>query len=94
MTLNDGTTFQRADQDMIWQNMFTIGRPVQYDQQFQVNYKLPLKFFPYLNWMNVEAGFTSNYNWVATSTAYRNFEVDGRPAVSYTHLTLPTTPYV
>ncbi|MGV0946963.1 cell surface protein SprA [Empedobacter falsenii] len=79
MTLNDGTTFQRADQDMIWQNMFTIGRPVQYDQQFQVNYKLPLKFFPYLNWMNVEAGFTSNYNWVATSTAYRNFEVDGRP---------------
>lgn len=79
MTLNDGTTFQRADQDVIWQNMFTIGRPVQYDQQFQVNYKLPLKFFPYLNWMNVEAGFTSNYNWVATSTAYRNFEVDGRP---------------
>lgn len=79
MTLNDGTTFQRADQDMIWQNMFTIGRPVQYDQQFQVNYKLPLKFFPYLNWMNIETGFTSNYNWMATSTAYRNFEVEGRP---------------
>ncbi|WP_413532825.1 cell surface protein SprA [Empedobacter brevis] len=79
MTLNDGTNFQRADQDMIWQNMFTIGRPVQYDQQFQVNYKLPLKFFPYLNWMNVEVGYTANYNWVATSTAYRNFEVDGRP---------------
>ncbi|MFV0219001.1 cell surface protein SprA [Empedobacter falsenii] len=76
MTLNDGTTFQRADQDMIWQNMFTIGRPVQYDQQFQVNYKLPLKFFPYLNWMNVEARFTSNYNWIATSTAYRNFETE------------------
>ena len=76
MTLNDGTTFQRADQDMIWQNMFTIGRPVQYDQQFQVNYKLPLKFFPYLNWMNVETGFTSNYNWMATSTAYRNFETE------------------
>ncbi len=76
MTLNDGTTFQQADQSLIWQNMFTIGRPVQYDQQFQVNYKLPLKFFPYLNWMNIEAGFTSNYNWIATATAYRNFETE------------------
>ncbi|GEM50932.1 cell surface protein SprA [Empedobacter brevis NBRC 14943 = ATCC 43319] len=76
MTLNDGTTFQQADQSLIWQNMFTIGRPVQYDQQFQLNYKLPLKFFPYLNWMNIEAGFTSNYNWIATATAYRNFETE------------------
>ncbi|WP_276683032.1 cell surface protein SprA [Empedobacter brevis] len=76
ITLNDGTTFQQADQSLIWQNMFTIGRPVQYDQQFQLNYKLPLKFFPYLNWMNIEAGFTSNYNWIATATAYRNFETE------------------
>lgn len=76
MTLNDGTTFQQADQSLIWQNMFTIGRPVQYDQQFQLNYKLPLKFFPYLNWMNIEAGFTSNYNWIATAKAYRNFETE------------------
>ncbi|WP_314243342.1 cell surface protein SprA [Empedobacter tilapiae] len=76
MTLNDGTTFQQANQNLIWQNMFTIGRPVQYDQQFQANYKLPLKFFPYLSWMNIEAGFTSNYNWIATATAYRNFETE------------------
>ena len=76
MTLNDGTTFQKADQSLIWQNLFTIGRPVQYDQQFQVNYKLPFKFFPYLSFMNVELGFTSNYNWMATPTAYRRFETD------------------
>jgi len=76
MTLNDGSNFQRADQKLIWQNMFTIGRPIQYDQQFQVNYKLPLKFFPYLNWINMEIGFTSNYNWIATSTASRTFQTD------------------
>ncbi|SFM86274.1 cell surface protein SprA [Algoriella xinjiangensis] len=76
MTLNDGTTFQQADQNLIWQNLFTIGRPVQYDQQFQINYKLPLKFFPYLNWINLEVGFTSNYNWMASSTALRNIETE------------------
>ncbi|WP_313373699.1 cell surface protein SprA [Chishuiella sp.] len=76
ITLNDGTNFQKADQKLIWQNMFTIGRPIQYDQQFQVNYKLPLRYFPYLNWINMEFGFTSNYNWIATSTASRTFETD------------------
>jgi len=73
MTLNDGASFQQADQKLIWQDIFTIGRPVQYDQQFQANYKLPLKFLPYVSWMNVELGFTSNYNWMATPTAYRSF---------------------
>ena len=76
MTLNDGSNFQKPDQDLIWQNLFTIGRPVQYDQQFQANYKLPFKFFPYLSFMNLELGFTSNYNWMATATAYRRFETE------------------
>ncbi|WP_333662879.1 cell surface protein SprA [Chishuiella changwenlii] len=80
MTLNDGSSFQRPDQSLIWQNMFTIGRPVQYDQQFQANYKLPLRFFPYLNWINLEVGFTSNYNWMASSTAMRNFETEALDA--------------
>ncbi len=72
-TLNDGTAFYRLDQDLIWQNMFSVGRPINYDQQLQVNYKLPFRFLPYMNWVNMEFGFTSNYNWQANSRAYTNF---------------------
>ena len=73
-TLNDGDMFYKADQSLIWQNIFKVGRPVNYDQRLQVNYKLPLKFFPYLNWMNMEVAYGANYNWQANSLATRTYK--------------------
>ena len=73
-TLNDGDMFYKADQSLIWQNLFKVGRPVNYDQKLQVNYKLPFKFLPYLNWINLETGFSSNYNWQANSLATRTYK--------------------
>ena len=85
-TLNDGAMFYKADQDLIWQNLFEIGRPVNYDQRVQANYKLPLKFFPYLNWMNMEVGYSANYNWQANSLATRTYqEQDENGNVIKTH---------
>ena len=73
-TLNDGTAFYKLDQNLIWQNMFSVGRPVNYDQQLQLNYKLPFRFLPYANWVNMEFGFTSSYNWRAYSRGLSQFE--------------------
>ncbi|WP_322971121.1 cell surface protein SprA [Faecalibacter sp. LW9] len=85
-TLNDGDMFYKADQSLIWQNMFKVGRPVNYDQKLQVNYKLPLKFFPYLNWMNMEVAYSANYNWQANSLATRVYkEYDDIGNVVKTH---------
>lgn len=70
-TLNDGNAFYKLSQDLIWENLLSVGRPISYDQQFQLNYKLPLRFLPYMNWVNMEFGFTSNYNWQAYSRIYQ-----------------------
>lgn len=71
-TLNDGSRFEYADKALIWNNLFEIGRPVNYDHQIQLNWKTPLHLFPYMNWTNLELGYTSNYNWQARSTVFRN----------------------
>lgn len=71
-TLNDGAAFEYADKALIWNNLFKIGRPVNYDHQIQLNWKTPIHLFPYMSWANIELGVTNNYNWQARSTVYRN----------------------
>lgn len=71
-TLNDGTGFERADKQLIWNNLFAIGRPVNYDQQIQLNWKTPIHYFPYMSFANLEIGVNTNYNWLARSTVFLN----------------------
>src|SRR5690606_12675767 len=76
-TLNDGADYEYADKGLIWNNLFEIGRPVNYDHQIQLNWKTPVHLFPYMSWANLELGFTSNYNWQARSTVFRNTPTAG-----------------
>lgn len=71
-TLNDGTNFEYASKSLIWNKMFAVGRPVNYDQQVQLNWKTPIHLFPYMNWTSLEVGVSSNYNWQARSTVFLN----------------------
>lgn len=71
-TLNDGADFEYASKGLIWNNLFAIGRPVNYDQQVQLNWKAPLSLFPYMKFANLEFGINTNYNWQARSTVFRN----------------------
>ena len=71
-TLNDGSAFEYADKSLIWNNLFKVGRPVNYDHQIQLNWKTPLHLFPYMNWTSLEIGVTNNYNWQARSTVFLN----------------------
>lgn len=71
-TLNDGSAFEYADKNLVWNNLFRVGRPVNYDQQVQLNWKTPIHLLPYMNWTSLELGFTSNYNWQARSNVFRN----------------------
>lgn len=71
-TLNDGASFEYADKALIWNNLFKIGRPVNYDHQIQLNWKTPIYMFPYMSWANLELGVSNNYNWQARSTVFLN----------------------
>src|SRR5690606_35538666 len=41
-TLNDGAAFEYADKGLIWNDLFKVGRPVNYDHQIQLNWKTPI----------------------------------------------------
>ncbi|MET3732294.1 cell surface protein SprA [Moheibacter stercoris] len=71
-TLNDGAAFEYADKALIWNDLFRVGRPVNYDHQIQLNWKTPLHLFPYMNWTNLEVGVSNNYNWQARSSVFLN----------------------
>lgn len=71
-TLNDGSAFERADKQLVWNNFFKVGRPVNYDHQIQINWKTPLHLFPYMGWTSLELGVTNDYNWQARSSVFHN----------------------
>ena len=73
-TLSD-IPYNQPDNNMIWKDLFAIGRPVNYNQQLQVNWKTPLRLLPYFEWANVEIGYTANYDWQARLAS--QLEIDG-----------------
>ncbi|MGM5631016.1 cell surface protein SprA [Apibacter raozihei] len=56
------------DDGMIWSGLFKSGRPINYNQRFQANYKLPIHLLPYMDFTSLEAGYTGQYDWQASST--------------------------
>lgn len=47
----------------IWDDFFDMGDPNQHNQSLQVNYQLPLDKFPFLNFINAQYSYTSNFQW-------------------------------
>lgn len=49
-----------------WQdNLRDFGRNTNYNHNLSVNYALPLKYIPYMDWIDVKAQYRSSYNWAA-----------------------------
>ncbi|MRI62536.1 cell surface protein SprA [Ornithobacterium rhinotracheale] len=62
------------DQNLIFKDIFQAGRPINYNQQLQANWKTPIRLLPYMEWLNVEVGYTAIYDWQARLSNYA--EVD------------------
>lgn len=63
-TLTD-LMINQADDQMIFRNLFKVGRPINYNQNLQINWKTPLRLLPYLEWADVELGYSAKYDWRA-----------------------------
>ncbi|TAI47041.1 cell surface protein SprA [Flagellimonas allohymeniacidonis] len=47
----------------LWDGFFDIGEPNRHSQQMQINYELPFSKFPFLNFINAQYTYTSNFDW-------------------------------
>lgn len=52
-----------AWKDSVQHSLLRLGRPMDYQQTFNLSYKLPFDKFPVTDWMNVDMRFSSSYNW-------------------------------
>jgi len=53
--------------DSILKNLQRLGRPKNYTHNFGLNYTLPFKYLPLLDWITVKASYTGGYTWTAQS---------------------------
>jgi len=53
--------------ETIWDGIKDFGRNKFYTHQFGIDYKLPLKSIPFLDWIQVKAQYNADYSWTAAA---------------------------
>ena len=67
-----------AWKDSIKWSLRHFGRPLDYHQNTQISYKLPLEKIPVFDWVSLDGSYTANYTWK------RGAERVGRPSLGNT----------
>ncbi len=57
-----------AWKDSVWTSIKRFGSPLDYSQQVNASYQLPINLIPIFNWINADANYTATYNWVKGSS--------------------------
>ena len=52
-----------AWKDSVWTSIRHWGAPLDYSQNFQASYRLPLNLLPIFDWVNSDASYNANYSW-------------------------------
>ena len=65
--MGDNVGQRSSDQvDEYWKdNVRSGGRNTNFSHSANVNYTLPLKYIPYMDWVDVKATYRTNYSWAA-----------------------------
>lgn len=68
----------------IWNGFFDVGEPNRHSQQMQINYELPLNKIPFLDFVNAQYTYTSNFDWQRAGDALNEVirETPGQESVS------------
>jgi cell surface protein SprA len=75
---DDGTQVSRSERrDSILTNMRSLGRPKTYSHNAALNYTLPFKTIPFMDWVTVRASYTGGYTWNANSLKLQNLAGSG-----------------
>lgn len=52
-----------AWKDSVWHSIKQLGRPLSYQQNFDLSWRLPLNKLPLFDWVTVDASYNATYNW-------------------------------
>jgi cell surface protein SprA len=50
------------------ENLRNLGRPTRYHQTLNINYQVPINKIPFLDFVNLSARYSGDYDWVTNST--------------------------
>jgi cell surface protein SprA len=71
----DGVEYTEQERkDSIWTNLRKLGRPKNYMHNASLNWNVPLRYFPFMDWVTVKASYTAGYNWTAQSLRLQNLD--------------------
>ncbi len=59
--------------DTIRSQMTTLGKTMEYNHNFSINYKIPLEKFPLTNWLSSNIKYTGSYNWARAPLGQNDF---------------------
>ncbi|MEM6397532.1 MAG: cell surface protein SprA [Bacteroidota bacterium] len=58
---------EASEPDTVLQNLLDGGRPKRFQQGINVSYNLPIRFLPFMDWVDVRASYSGNYVWNAAT---------------------------
>lgn len=61
--------------DTVMQSLRNFGTPLTYQQALSVTYSVPLSKVPFLDWITLDAAYTSQYNWNLGATTASNINL-------------------
>ena len=60
----------------IWKNLGDFGRPTNYHQTLNLNWQVPIDKLPFMDFVNTQARYTADYDWMTNSTIAINLPAD------------------
>ena len=63
--IEDEAERKQIRNDSIWSNLLDGGRPKLYTHGLNASYQLPLRYLPFLDFIDVRANYLGNYSWSA-----------------------------
>ena len=57
----------KAWKDSVWHSIRNLGRPLDYDQTFNLSWRPPLSKIPVLDWITLDGSYAATYNWTRGS---------------------------
>ncbi|MCB9283235.1 MAG: cell surface protein SprA [Lewinellaceae bacterium] len=63
----DGLLDTETKRQQVWNNIQNFGRNKSYNHNLSLNYTLPFKLIPFLDWVNARATYSATYSWNAAA---------------------------